>query len=348
MSPVNDDADGGLRGLRPQPTPALVDALATHYGLDAHHARDLGGGLNLNLLIDADGRGYVARVYRPYVTAARLAAIQHVRNEVATAGVPCAPLLRTRDGAGWVDLGGALVEVESYIDSDFHMDTPDRLCRGLPTLGRIHSALRQVEVSAAGRESRFANHVYAEQALAATAKATERIRRWTPTTVEERLAAQADELAAVVSTAEEELSNNLPRQLVHGDFWDNNVLFAGDRLVLVADFDFMAERARIDDLALTLYFADLHRPLRHGDDRIATLRSFVDAYDSGLADHLTPAERSALPWALARQPLWEIGGWVASLDDEKLARWHLGEMPTALERAHQIANNPDVWTRAFG
>jgi Ser/Thr protein kinase RdoA (MazF antagonist) len=47
----------------------------------------------------------------------------------------------------------------------------------------------------------------------------------------------------------------LPHQLVHGDFWDNNVGFLGGRPVLVADFDFMGERARIDDLALTLWYA---------------------------------------------------------------------------------------------
>ncbi|HZC25505.1 MAG TPA: hypothetical protein VE287_00690, partial [Actinopolymorphaceae bacterium] len=211
---MNDDAGGGLRGLRPRPSPTLVDALATHYGLDARHARDLGGGLNLNLVLEAGDRSYVARIYRPYVTDARLAAIQQVRNEVAAAGVPSATLLRTRDGSGWVDLGGALVEVESFVDNDAHMNTPDRLHGGLPTLGRIHGALRHSEASAAGCESRFANHIHPEQAHAATTRAIERIRRWGPTAVEEQLAARADELAAFVSDAEQAWSDQLPRQLV--------------------------------------------------------------------------------------------------------------------------------------
>jgi hypothetical protein len=29
-----------------------------------------------------------------------------------------------------------------------------------------------------------------------------------------------------------------------------------------------------------------------------------------------------LPWAIARQPLWGIGGWVAMLDDQDTARAH--------------------------
>lgn len=65
-----------------------------------------------------------------------------------------------------------------------------------------------------------------------------------------RLAAVAEELAELVAETEAGLVPRLPRQLVHGDFWDNNVLFRRGRPVLLADFDFMGERARIDDLAL--------------------------------------------------------------------------------------------------
>jgi Ser/Thr protein kinase RdoA (MazF antagonist) len=67
--------------------------------------------------------------------------------------------------------------------------------------------------------------------------------------------AVAEELAELVTQAETRLVSRLPRQLVHGDFWDNNVLFRGGRVVLLADFDFLGERARIDDLALTLHCA---------------------------------------------------------------------------------------------
>ena len=59
-----------------------------------------------------------------------------------------------------------------------------------------------------------------------------------------------------VADAERDIVPALPRQLVHGDFWDNNVFFRDNRVVLVTDFDFMGERARIDDLALTLYYTN--------------------------------------------------------------------------------------------
>jgi hypothetical protein len=75
---------------------------------------------------------------------------------------------------------------------------------------------------------------------------------------------------------------------------------------------------RIDDLALTLYYADTEFGLATSQDRIAALPPLVRAYASGLDNPLTDAEREVLPWAIARQPLWGIGGRVVVL---YLSRW---------------------------
>ena len=82
-------------------------------------------------------------------------------------------------------------------------------------------------------------------------------------------------------------------------------------VALVADFDFIRERTRIDDLALTLYFTCL-KFLEHplSDDYLQRVSSLVAAYDSGLDHPLTSEERAALPLAIIRQPLWSsVGGW---------------------------------------
>lgn len=95
----------------------------------------------------------------------------------------------------------------------------------------------------------------------------------------------------------------LPRQLVHGDFWDNNVQFHADSIVLVLDLDFMAERDRIDDIALVLYYTNSGSTLpRHTSlsERQRRLRELVDAYDSSLSTRLTAVERATIPLALAR------------------------------------------------
>lgn len=343
-----DDAGGGRRGLRALPSARVIEALRERYGIDGSRSSDLGGSSNLNLLVVDGPARYVVRVYRPYVTAARLTAIQFVRQELDRGGVPCPQTIPTREGQAWVNVDGRLLEVERFVKHDAKMDSWDRLEAGLPLLGRIHALLQSVAVSVAGRTPLFANHLEPAQVRLATARGTARIRSWQPAPAEERLASMADELAELVTAGEHSLVEGLPRQLVHGDFWDNNVFFRDHRVVLVADFDFMGERARVDDLALTLYFAD--STFGHPDDngrRIVQLRRLVDAYDSRLASRLTAQERVALPWAMARQPLWGIGGWVASLDDLRTARDHAAGMTGDVARALQIAREIDRWQAAF-
>jgi homoserine kinase type II len=345
-----DNAGSGLRGLRASPSLELFEALRDCYEIDGgENVVDLGGSSNLNLLVSNDACQYVLRVYRPYVTETRLGDIHLVKRELTARGVPCPEVVATRDGQPWIMLDGRLVEVEYYVERDADMDSWERLETGLPILGRIHTILRDVKVSADTRKPLFANHIEPHDALNRTLHGTRRIREWDdPSPAELRLADAAEELAHLVSSAELNLVAALPRQLVHGDFWDNNVFFRDGRVVLVTDFDFMGERSRIDDLAMTLYFTCLKYPEdRLSDDRLRRLRGLVDAYDSGSDDPLTSAERAALPLAIARQPLWSVGGWVALLDNEESARRHAAEIGWDVEWALRIVCEIDRWQAAF-
>lgn len=82
-------------------TPALLDALTDRFGIrTGRPATDLGGSQNLNLLVTGgDGREHVVRVYRPWLTTARLADMQAARRHLAAGNVPCPLPIRTRDGA---------------------------------------------------------------------------------------------------------------------------------------------------------------------------------------------------------------------------------------------------------
>jgi Ser/Thr protein kinase RdoA (MazF antagonist) len=341
--PSVDDAAGGRRGTRAAVSGQLWEVLAARYAIPRQQGRDLGGSLNLNLLVNRGGEQLVARVHRQSVSQARLEDIQQVRQRLDDAGVPCSALVPTVDGAQWARAAGRLVEVERFIPHDGRMNTPPRLARGLPMLGRIHILLAGLQVSPAGRTAEFANHIGPDRVLAGTRAGARRIRRWHPTPDERRMASQAERLAELVVAGEAALAAGLPRQLVHGDFWDGNVFFRGDDLVFVADFSFMADRTRIDDLALTLYYADTELGLTGGPDRIAALRPMVRAYASGLGGPLTAAERAALPWAIARQPLWGIGGWVAVLDDQDAARAHARATFPAIQRALQLVADIPAW-----
>jgi homoserine kinase type II len=215
-------------------------------------------------------------------------------------------------------------------------------------LGRIHAILRPIEVGPGGSQPLFANYIGSGAALSATLRGVQRIGGWGPSARELHLAASAQELAGLVFTAGQDFVADLPSQLVHGDFWDNNVFFREGRVVLVADFDFMGERARIDDLALTLYFtslAYLEDPV--SGHQLRRLRSLVDAYERGLGEPLTRVERLALPLAMARQPLWSIGGWVAMLDDEETARKHAAGTHAEIAWALRLMGELERWQAAF-
>jgi len=223
------------------------------------------------------------------------------------------------------------------------------LAIGLPLLGHIHSLLQPIDVGPSGRQPPFANHIDALEVLARTRQGVRRIRSWDPTLEELAVAEFAEKLAERLADLEPELVPGLPRQFVHGDFWDNNVGFREGRPALVADFDVMGVRPRIDDLALTLYFAfsDL-APGDVSDETIGMLVNLIDAYDTGLDVPLSADERAALPIALARQPLWSIGGWVARLDDAAAARAHAAHCGPALATSLRVLTELRRWRDAFG
>jgi Ser/Thr protein kinase RdoA (MazF antagonist) len=341
--PGVDDAGGGRRGTRAVASAELWQVLGARWAIPRQHGHDLGGSVNLNLLVSRGGEQLVARVHRPSVTSARLAGIQAIRDRLDAAGVPCQALVPAHDGTRRARAAGRLVEVERFIGHDGQMNTPPRLARGLPLLGHIHTLLADAGGSPAGRAAEFTNHIEPGAVLAGTRAGTARIRHWQPTPHERQMASQAERLADLVAAGEAGLVARLPRQLVHGDFWDDNLYFHGENPVFVADFGFMAERARIDDLALTLYYADTEFGLTTSSDRITALQPLVRAYASGLSNPLTSAERQALPWAIARQPLWGIGGWVALLDDQDTARAHARATFPALQRALQLVADIASW-----
>ncbi len=344
---VNDNAGRGVRGLRARPSAELFQALRDSYGINGLvDSRDLGGSSSLNLLVADHHNRYVVRVFRPYLTEARFTDYQLVRQALNANGVPVPQVLNTLDGQEYILFDGRVVAVERYMEHDAYMNSWEHLMTGFQLLGRIHTILKDVPFGTEGKNPLFANYIEPQKTLSMTAQGAQRIRSWNLHAVNTRLADDAEKLAHMVSEREREYIAMLPQQMVHGDYWDNNVLFRNDQIVLVNDFDFMGERARIDDLALTLYYFSCSDALVT-DELLCRLRRLVDAYDQGLAEHLSVKERLALPLAMARQPLWSIGGWVALLDDEDAAQRHAQAMPADVDWALRIMDDLERWQAAF-
>jgi homoserine kinase type II len=325
---------------------ALVEEIAGLFGLPFPVTwRDLGGSWTTNLLLEYPGRPLVTRIYQGYTSPDRLAAVQAARQAVGAAGIPTVvPAFADRP---FVTLsGGRLAEVEPYVHWNARMSTVPLLEAGFGVLARLHDVLRTAVIPAAARTVRYANHIYSEDALSATFSGADLIRGWG----DAALSAFADEVTAHVSTvdsAERPLRAGQLRQVVHGDFWDNNVLFLDDVLVALLDFDFMAERPRVDDLALTAYFYLLEpgKGLPGPADRLQ-LRRFVDCYDVSARVPLSDSERAALPLAIARQPAWSVGRWVLELDEPE-AKKHAAAAATELPVAQAILADLPAWQDAL-
>jgi homoserine kinase type II len=272
---------------------------------------DIGGSSTLNLCLKTTNGAFVVRLYRRWMTPDRLHAIQAARRHLAEAGIPC-PLPRsTIDGAGWIEVDGHLVEIEPFIAFDSKMDSWERLEQGLPLLGRLHDRLASLDLPIAGRRVPAANSIDQEQFVEGVRQGAARLRDVHISDEELVLADASESLAERVADAERDLETG-PLQLVHGDFWDNNVYFRDGEIVLVADLDFMGARPRIDDLALTLYYTNS----TFADDqvsraRVADLGRLVRAYDSSLARRLSEAEQRAIPPAMARTAI----GFIAQMTD---------------------------------
>lgn len=252
----------------------MLGAVRNEFGLEWEgEPVDIGGSSNLNLYLPTEGTGHMLRVHRAWVTPARLGSLQSVRQLLARRGLPFIEPIPTRTGTGWIRIGGHLAEVERYVGGE-DMDGSRTLRLGMPVLARVHSELRRISAGPAESTAPVANHVDAQRVRIAAARAAAIISSWNGSADDDAVAASTEQLASELWEAEAPLVTGMPVQLVHGDFWDNNVKFHGDAVAGILDLDFMEERPRIDDLALILYYA------------YATLRSarLEDSARQALAD----------------------------------------------------------------
>jgi Ser/Thr protein kinase RdoA (MazF antagonist) len=328
----------------------LVEEVSDRYGLGRPvRWLALSGGYTTNLRLDlADGRSLVVRVHDRDTTAGRLSAVHAARHAAAAAGVPVIVPIPALDGREHVRLtDGLLAEVEPHVTHDDRMNRMPLLARGFGVLGRLHDVLRTADLPAEAAVAVRANHRSAVESVPASRRGRARVAGWGDT----QLTAFADRAVRhleAVAAAEEPLQAAQRSQVVHGDFWDNNVLIEHGQVVAVIDFEFMAARQRIDDLALPAYFFLLEPPLSlpSADDRRA-IAAMVDAYDRATGLPLSPAERAALPLAIARQPAWSIGRHVLELDDEH-AREHAREAMAELPVAEAVMADLPRWQDALG
>lgn len=330
-------------------TRAIEEELSEITGLpDLTGWQDLGGDWSTNIAARRQGQSemLVFRIHQRFVSKDRLMAEQHTRRVLASAGLPTVSSLPVFQGSTTARLrSGNLVEVEPFVGSDAKMDSPGRLIAGFATLGALHDALRSVSLPTAAHSVTYANHLDAHLVEERTRAGAEKIMSWRIP----ELATFADRLPAHITTVLDcgaDLRSGHQVQVVHGDFWDNNVLFVNGEVAAVLDFGFMAERPRIDDLALAIWFYLLGR-VPSDPAAIDVVVAMVDAYDQATSRPLTTAERLSLPLVLARQPAWMIGRWVLLDEDEARAQAHARRAAREFSVAVEILDRLQDWQQAL-
>ncbi len=242
-----------------------VSRIADAYGLTVlrQGARPLGGAVNGVVQVTTDRGDVVFRIHRPWTTVARFEGVHRVQAQLRANGLPIPDVLASRDGRLWTRLHDRLVEVIAYVEGGAEADSWDQFTASFTMLGRLHTALAALDpaiVPVPGYSS------YAEpgMALAMLAETDRAFQTCASSEGYAGAAALREEARRLWSRLDRErltYTEHLPPSLIHGDFLGNNVQLSVERVMAILDFDRLAWRERVHDLAGSLYcvLGRLHR-----------------------------------------------------------------------------------------
>lgn len=328
----------------------LVAATRAAWGLaDITGIDDLGGTYNLNLRLSTRRGNVVLRVYRPWVSPARLAATQAVRAALRHQGLPVLPPIPTPSGSMAIAIDDRLIEIEPWQPDDGGTTTRARLFAAAGLLGRLHDGLRTITPAVPFVPAPVSNDL-SPAVFDDWLRRTHRAIMADPQTGQSGLALRAtDEAAGIARSAPSISLGDGVRQLVHGDYGHENVRFIGAEATAIVDFDFLHEGERIVDLADLAFsphwmheFGQLDRPPADRDWEIVP--ELIRRYDDASGEPLTNAEIAALPLAMAAVPLtWIAASWLLE-DPAAAAALVAPELPTAAWLVENHRELAAMWT----
>jgi Ser/Thr protein kinase RdoA (MazF antagonist) len=304
-----------------KPTNDDLAAIAAAYGLttlDDAPPQPLGGALNHVLRIGTNLGDLVVRIHPPESPAARLAAVHAVQDALRSRVLPIPAILRTTQGSSWTTVQGRLTELSVYVPDGHQTNTWEDGEAAFAMIGRLHTALRTMPTTDFPSPV-FGCYASPHTALAMLAESDASFRAQRDHPDHARAAAVRDATAALLhrlQLARLDYEPALPRSLIHGDLLGSNLLHTNGRVVAIFDFDRLAERERVFELAYALFhllnrFRLIHPHLREAtvgltDGDLANVARLLRRYNAEADDPLTAAELTALPFEMARAPLYPI------------------------------------------
>jgi len=220
------------------------------------------GFVNENWVVEtASGRYFLKRRHprlrQPDLIRAQHALIKRLRQ----AGFPAPTIAPTARGETFLILDGELYEIQEYIEGEpYDHDRPAHLEEAALTLGRYHTYVEGF----APQVLRDLGELYSPPIISGTltdlAEAWQLDQGRDSAEMAQQLEAHAAELAACFAE-----HGALPYVVIHGDYYADNLLFDGDRITGVVDYDKARWQPRVVELAETLIYFASPRPghLKH-------------------------------------------------------------------------------------
>ena len=316
----------------------IVPILA-HYRLgDLERCQHIRRGyVNEKWLVETTEGRYLLKCRHPSLSEPRLVDAQHaLMGHLRAVGFPVPALISTRCSTSFLEVQGEVYEVQEYLaGAPCDLTKPVHLATAARTLGWYHDAVRGFDSQALHRPTER----YGSQALGQIIQRL--MQSWRG-----RTTAQLDVLIGELQGHAGDLKarfrefGQLPDLLIHGDYYADNLIFQGDRVVGVIDFDLAHWCWRAMEVAEVLLAFATERCRRfesivyRGVLDLDVVHQFLAAYAE--TAELSEAEIRALPHLI--RTIWLC----ASLDPPLEPLLSLERAPQALPEILALAG----WAKA--
>ena len=315
----------------------VCDRILAHFDVGSiNSTKDLGGTYNLNILLETTRGTYVVRVYRPWITYKRIAMLHHVKQVLYKNAFPVVIPIADKRGDAIVPYQDRFIEVEHFIPYTKSVETWKHYEIAFSLLARLHYCFATKLEYVAFVPPLVTNYGTPDILLAWTLQTEQRIRQIIEnenTYLALAICADTVQLLTKMQTWWNEIGYSLPQQIIHGDYGTGNLLFRDEQIVAILDFDFLAIRERVFDLAYALYWMFRRIESESTPDKLSwfLVNKMLKNYNNATSRPLTQKEIQALPHEIARVPLYWIAEahflpnpaqTVAQLaDNVRFARW---------------------------
>ena len=197
---------------------------------------------------------YHPSLYHPEIIRAQHALIAHLGG----AGFPAPNILPTAGGDTLLALDGELYEIQTYIEGAFYdHECPAHFEEAARMLGRYHTCVTGFAPQTLRDLGELYSPIILHANLAALVDAWEIESDPGLAQIARQLAAHADDLTARFAA-----HGALPHLIIHGDYYADNLIFEGDCIAGVVDYDNARWQPRVVELAEVLIYFASPRPGR--------------------------------------------------------------------------------------